>query len=288
VLLERRLSRMSASPITDLSRLCLHTVTTKPWPLATAAKNYAAAGLKAITVWRDAAQNHAGGFKAAGDVCRSEGLEIVSYVRGGFFTALNVTGRQAAIDENKRIIDEAAALGAPLVVLVCGATRGQSLFTSRAQIAEALAAILPHAGACGLKLGIEPLHPMYADSRSAVNTLTQALDLALELKDNHIGVTVDVFHLWWDDRLQAEIGRCGREGKLFSFHICDWKNQPIDMLNDRGLMGEGVINLPEIRGWIEQAGFRGFHEVEIFSVRYWAMDQDEFLKQIIAAYQTKS
>ena len=279
---------MSALPITDLSRLCLHTITTKPWPLAVSAKNYAAAGIKAITVWRDAAQNHPDGIKAAGNLCRGEGLEIVSYVRGGFFTALTETGRQTAIDENKRIIDEAAELGAPLIVLVCGATPGQSLFTSRAQIADGLAAVLPHARARGIKLGIEPLHPMYADSRSGVNTITQALDMALGLKDDHIGVTVDVFHLWWDDRLQAEITRCGREGKLFSFHICDWKNQPSDMLNDRGLMGEGVINVPEIRGWVEQTGFRGFNEVEIFSTRYWAMDQGEFLKQIIAAYQTKS
>jgi len=139
-----------------------------------------------------------------------------------------------------------------------------------------------------VKLGIEPLHPMYADSRSAVNTMTQALDMALELKDDHIGVTADAFHLWWDDRLEAEISRCGREGKLFSFHICDWKNQPCDMLNDRGLMGEGVINVPEIRGWVEQTGFRGFNEVEIFSNRYWAMDQGEFLRQIIQAYRTKS
>jgi sugar phosphate isomerase/epimerase len=279
---------MSALPITDLSRLCLHTVTTKPWPLAVAARNYAAAGVKGITVWRDAAQSHPDGIKAAGHLCRGEGLEIVSYVRGGFFTALDGSGRQKAIDENKRVIDEAAELGAPLIVLVCGATPGQSLFTSRAQISEALAAILPHARAHGVKLGIEPLHPMYADSRSAVNTMTQALDMALELKDDHIGVTVDVFHLWWDDRLEAEIARCGRAGKLFSFHICDWKNQPCDMLNDRGLMGEGVINVPEIRGWVEQTGFRGFNEVEIFSNRYWAMDQGEFLRQIIQAYRTKS
>ena len=279
---------MSALPITDLSRLCLHTVTTKPWPLAMAARNYAAAGIRGITVWRDAAQNHPDGIKAAGHLCRGEGLEIVSYVRGGFFTARDGPGRQKAIDENKRIIDEAAELGAPLIVLVCGATPGQSLFTSRAQISDALSAILPHARAQGVKLGIEPLHPMYADSRSAVNTMTQALDLALALQDDHLGVTADVFHLWWDDRLESEIARCGREGKLFSFHICDWKNLPSDMLNDRGIMGEGVINVPEIRGWVEQTGFRGFNEVEIFSTRYWAMDQGEFLKQIIAAYQTKS
>jgi sugar phosphate isomerase/epimerase len=279
---------MSASTINDLSRLCLHTVTTKPWPLAVAAKKYAAAGIKAITIWRDSARSHPDGIKAAGNVCRGEGLEVVSYVRGGFFTALDGAKRQAAIDDNLRMIDEAAELGAPLIVLVCGATPGQSLFTSRSQIAEALATILPHARDCGVKLGIEPLHPMYADSRSAVSTMTQALDMALALDHDHIGVTVDVFHLWWDDRLQAEITRCGAAGKLFSFHICDWRNQPVDMLNDRGLMGEGVIDIAEIRGWVEATGFRGYNEVEIFSNRFWSMDQDVFLKQILEAYRTKS
>jgi sugar phosphate isomerase/epimerase len=279
---------MPASPITDLSRLCLHTVTTKPWPLATAAKKYAAAGLKGITVWRDAATNHPAGLKDAGHVCRNEGLEIVSYVRGGFFAALDATRRQEAIDDNLRMIDEAATLGAPLIVMVCGAAPGQSLFASRAQIADGFRAILPHARASGVKLGIEPLHPMYADSRSAVNTMRQAIDMAVELKDDHLGVTPDVFHIWWDDQLQADIARCGREKKLFSFHICDWKNQPVDMLNDRGLMGEGVIDVPQIRDWVEQTGFRGYHEVEIFSHRYWAMDQDEFLKLIIEAYRTNS
>jgi sugar phosphate isomerase/epimerase len=279
---------MSALPITDLSRLCLHTVTTKPWPLATAAKKYAAAGVKGITVWRDAAQQHGDGLKDAGRICREEGLEIVSYVRGGFFAALDAASRQAAIDDNLRMIDEAAALGAPLIVMVCGAAPGQSLFVSRAQIADGFRAILHHARSCGVKLGIEPLHPMYADSRSAINTMHQAIELAVGMADDHLGVTVDVFHVWWDDHLKADIARCGREKKLFSFHICDWRNQPVDLLNDRGLMGEGVINIPEIRAWVQDAGFHGFHEVEIFSNRYWAMDQDEFLKRIIEAYRTQS
>lgn len=275
---------MAASPIKDLSRLCLHTVTTKPWPLATAAKKYAAAGIGGITIWRDAAQQHPDGPKAAGQLCRDEGLEIVSYVRGGFFAGLDAASRQAAINDNKRMIDEAVTIGAPLIVMVCGAAPGQSLFTSRAQIAEGFAAILPHARDAGVKLGIEPLHPMYADSRSAVNTMTQALDLSLGLQDDHVGVTVDVFHLWWDDRLEAEIARCGREGKLFSFHICDWCNQPVDMLNDRGLMGDGCIDIRTIRGWVEDAGFRGFNEVEVFSEHYWAMDQEQYVETIRKAY----
>ena len=170
--------------------------------------------------------------------------------------------------------------------MVCGAAPGQSLFASRAQIADGFRGILHHARACGVKLGIEPLHPMYADSRSAINTMRQAIDMSVGLAD-HLGVTADVFHIWWDDHLKADIARCGREKKLFSFHICDWKNQPSDMLNDRGLMGEGVIKVREIRGWVEDTGFHGFHEVEIFSNRYWAMDQDEYLKLIIEAYSQR-
>jgi sugar phosphate isomerase/epimerase len=272
----------------DLSNLCIHTITTKPWALATAAAKYAAAGIGGITVWRDAAQAHPDGIRAAGQVCRDAGLEIVSYVRGGFFTGLQKTERAAAMDENRQIIDEAVELGAPLIVLVCGATPGQSLQTSRDQIRAGIEAVLPHAEAAGIQLGIEPLHPMYADSRSAVNTLGQANDLAIAIDSPWVGVTVDVFHLWWDDRLEAEIRRCGEAGKLFSFHICDWKDRPDDMLNDRGLMGEGVINVPEIRGWVEATGFTGYNEVEIFSNRYWSMDQDAYLAEIIEAYKQHS
>lgn len=272
----------------DLSKLCIHTITTKPWSLATAADKYAAAGIGGITVWRDAAQAHPDGIKAAGRVCRDAGLDIVSYVRGGFFTGRSKEDRAAAMDENRQIIDEAAALGAPLIVLVCGATPGQSLQTSRDQIQAGIEAVLPHAETAGVKLGIEPLHPMYADSRSAVNTLGQANDLAIAIDSPWVGVTVDVFHLWWDDRLEAEIRRCGEAGKLFSFHICDWKDRPDDMLNDRGLMGEGVIDVPGIRAWVEATGFTGYNEVEIFSNRYWAMDQDGFLEEIIRAYREKS
>jgi sugar phosphate isomerase/epimerase len=279
---------MPASPITDLSRLCLHTATTKPWPLATAARKYAAAGVKGITLWRDAAQAHADGFKDAGRLCREEGLDIVSYARGGGFAALDARARQAAIDDNLRVIDEAAALGAPLVVLVCGAAPGQSLFASRAQIADGLRAILHHARGSGIRLAIEPLHPMYADSLSAINTMRQAIDMAVGLHDDFLGVAVDVFQVWWDDHLKADIMRCGREKKLFAFHICDWLDQPASLLNDRGLMGDGVIDVPEIRSWVNQAGFHGFHEVEIFSSRYWAMDQDKFLQLIVDAYRAKS
>ena len=193
--------------------------------------------------------------------------------------------RQTAIDDNRRAIAEAHELGAPLVVLVCGAVPGQPLEDSRAQITEGIAAVLDDCKATGVKLGIEPLHPMYADSRSAVNTLGQANDMCEQLNSPYVGVAADVYHLWWDPALEQEIARCGKIGALFSFHVCDWRSPTTDFLNDRGLMGEGCIDIRKIRGWVEAAGFNGFNEVEIFSDRLWARDQDEYLAQIIQAYR---
>jgi len=272
---------MPASALTDFSRLCLHTITTKPWSLDEACGEYARAGVKGISVWRDTLEGR--DVAAAGKQLRNAGLSIVSLVRGGFFPAKDAAGRQKAMDENRQCIDEAAALGAPIIVLVCGAVAGQPLAESRKQIAEGIASVLPHAKAAGVKLAIEPLHPMYADTRSAINTLKQANDVAAQF-DASVGVAVDVYHLWWDDQLEAEIARCGRLGKLLAYHVCDWRSPTVDLLNDRGLMGEGVIPLRQIRGWVEAAGFGGFIEVEIFSHRLWQLNQLDFLRQIQAAY----
>ena len=277
---------MSAAPLTDLSRLCVHTITTKPWPLEEAARQFSKAGIGGITVWRDALAGRDTG--ATGRLLRELNLKVVSLCRGGFFPHAEAAGRQLALDDNRRAVDEAAALGAPHVVLVCGAVPGQPLEESRKQIRDGIAAVLPHAGAAGVKLAIEPLHPMYADSRSAVNTLAQANDLAEALASPWVGVAVDVYHLWWDPALETEISRCGRNGNLLAFHICDWKTPTTDLLNDRGLMGEGSINLRQIRGWVEKAGFAGFNEVEIFSNRYWAGDQAAFLEKIVGAYYQHS
>lgn len=274
---------MSVEPLTDLSRLCLHTITTKPWSIEEAAAKYSAAGVRGITVWRNALDGR--DPAAVGTMLRDQGLEIVSLCRGGFFPHLKPAGRQAAIDENRRIIDEAAALGAPLIVLVCGAEPEQPLEASREQIVAGIEALLPQAAAAGVKLAIEPLHPMYADDRSAINTLKQANDACEQLQSEWAGVAVDVYHLWWDPELAVEIARCGRNNQIFAFHVCDWKTPTTDLLLDRGLMGEGCIPIRTIRGWVEASGFTGRHEVEIFSNRYWAMDQDQFLEQITAAYR---
>ena len=171
-----------------------------------------------------------------------------------------------------------------MLVLVCGADPFQSLEESRKQIRDGIAAILPDASAAGVKLTIEPLHPMYADTRSAINTLAQANDMAEELNSPWVGIAVDVYHLWWDPFLEKEIKRCGENGNLAAFHICDWKVPTTDLLLDRGLMGEGCIPVKQIRSWVEATGFTGFNEVEIFSNAYWKEDQSDFLKKIIKAY----
>jgi sugar phosphate isomerase/epimerase len=272
-----------AAPLPDLRRLCVHTITTKPWAIETAATKFAAAGVAGITVWRDTLAGR--DIAATGRLLRDQGLAVVSLCRGGFFPGATAAERAKAIDDNRRAIAEAQALGAPLIVLVCGAVPGQPLTESRRQILDGIAAVLPECQAAGVKLAVEPLHPMYADSRSAVNTLGQANDMVEQLRSPLVGVAVDVYHLWWDPTLEAEIARCGRLRALFAYHVCDWRTPTVDLLNDRGLMGEGCIPLRQIRAWVEATGFRGFNEVEVFSTRLWATDQDEYLRKIVQAYR---
>ena len=271
-----------STPILDLSKLCIHTITTKPWSIEEAAAKYQNAGVKGISVWRNYLEGR--NIFQTGEMLKNHGLEVVALVRGGFFPSTNLSKRQLAITDNKKALDEAAAVGAEMVVLVCGADPGQSLETSRAQIQEGIEAVLPHAIENKVKLAIEPLHPMYADTRSAINTMAQANDMAEAINSDFVGVAADVYHLWWDPNLETEIKRCGAHGNLLAFHICDWLSPTTDFLNDRGLMGEGCINIPLIRSWVEEAGFTGFNEVEIFSDRLWASDQDEFLSKIIDSY----
>ena len=274
---------MKFNPLADISRLCIHTITTKPWGIEEAAKNYSAAGAKGITVWRDALQNR--NIRQTGEMLRNSGLSVVSLCRGGFFPNTEPGKRKSALDDNRRAIEEAFELGTDKIVLVCGADPRQSLGESVKQIHDGIAAILPEAKAAGVKLAIEPLHPMYADTRSAINTLAQANDLAEALNSPWVGVAVDVYHLWWDPALESEVKRCGRNNNLLAFHICDWKSPTTDLLNDRGLMGEGCIPIRKIRSWVEEAGFNGFIEVEIFSNEYWKMDQSVFLHKIIKSYK---
>ena len=251
---------MSAAALENFDRLCVHTITTRPWSIEEILQRYPAAGVKGISVWRYSLEKR--DPARIGAQIRQAGMSLVSLVRGGFFCAPGASERQQALDTNR-----------------------QAIRTSLAQIQAGLEAILPYAESCGVRLAVEPLHPMYADSRSAVATLKTANDLVEGFGSPWLGVAVDVFHVWWDPDLEEQIRRSGRQGTLFAFHLCDWKTGMEDMLNDRGLMGEGIIRLREIRGWVEEAGFAGFNEVEIFSQRWWERDQGEFLEQIKQAYR---
>ena len=269
-----------------LDRLCLHTKTTKPWPIETAARKFSRAGIRGISVWRDALEGR--DPVKVGTMLKGEGLEVVSLVRGGFFPDTDSKKRLEAIDQNKRALEDAASISAPLLVLVCGADPRQALEDSRKQIYDGIASLIPMAADLGVRLAIEPLHPMYTVTRSAINTLKQANDM-VELTDSgQVGVAVDVYHLWWDPELEKEIKRCGNLGKLFAFHICDWKVPTGDFLNDREIISKGCIPVRKIRKWVEAAGFTGYNEVEIFSDNYWHQDQDSYLSAIIEAYKHHS
>jgi sugar phosphate isomerase/epimerase len=216
------------------------------------------------------------------------GMHVVSLCRGGFFPSANALQRQKALDDNLFAIEQAVEVGAPLIVLVCGSDRNQPLEKSRDQILEGIEKILPDVQKAGVKLAIEPLHPMYAADRSAINTLKQANDLTEKINSPWVGIAVDVYHLWWDPDLECEILRCGTNNRLFAFHVSDWKVPTTDFLNDMGLMGEGCIGIPSIRSWVESAGFTGYIEVEIFSDLRWAGDQQVYLELIKEAFLNKT
>ena len=271
-----------ATELTDYSKLCVHTLTTKPWNLRQCVENYSAAGIHGITIWRNVLEGQ--NLKESKKLLDDFGMNVVSVARGGFFPSVEKEKRQAAIDDNLFCIEQAAAVNAPVIVLVCGADGRQPLEKSRDQIKEGILKILLQAKAAGVKLAIEPLHPMYAGDRSAINTLAQANQMAEEINSEFVGIAVDVYHLWWDNNLQQEIIRCGKNGKLFAFHVCDWNVPTTDFLNDRGLMGDGCIPVKQIRGWVEETGFSGYNEVEIFSDKYWAANQNEYLEKIKNAY----
>ena len=266
-------------------RLCIHSITTKPWTVEDCLRHYPKAGVGAITLWR---YNLEGRDPATvGRQAREAGLPVVSLCRGGFFPATSAEGRQKGIDDNLLAIEQAHALGTDMIVLVCGAVPGQSLVESRKQVADGIAAVLPAATAAGVRLAIEPLHPMYADDRSAVNTMRQAQEICDALgSPPGLGIAADVYHLWWDPELEDQIRSSAALGRLFAFHICDWKTPTNDFLNDRGLMGEGCIPIRQISDWVDSTGFSGFREVEIFSNTYWAQDQADYLQRIRTAYET--
>jgi sugar phosphate isomerase/epimerase len=279
---EFRHSNFVENAMQDLSRLAIHTQTNKPWTLRQCVEAYSAAGIPGISVWRHVIEPL--GSKEAGKIIRDYGLKVPALVRGGFFTALDPAARLAALDMNRACIDEAREIGAEMVVLVVGATPGLSLQDARKQVTERIAALIPYAKQANVKLTIEPLHPMYAGDKSCINRMAEAREVCQALREEILGIAVDVYHLWWDPDLESEIKLAGQLGLIFAFHVCDWLANTTHMLTDRGLMGEGVINIPQIRSWVEAAGFNGMIEVEIFSERLWATYQTAYVKQIAEAY----
>ncbi|MEK6245459.1 MAG: sugar phosphate isomerase/epimerase family protein [Pseudomonadota bacterium] len=256
----------------DPSKLSLNTATTRQqWGLAQAIEGCARHGIRGIAPWRDQVAQM--GLKEAAMAIKANGLTVTGLCRGGFFTAKDW------LDDNRRAIEEAHTLGAQCLVLVVGGLPegSKDLGRARERVKESISIILPEARKAGVPLAIEPLHPMQAAERACINTLEQALDICDALGDG-IGVAVDLYHVWWDPKLEQQIRRAGKQ-RILAYHICDWLVPTRDLLNDRGMMGDGVIDLPRIRAWVEAAGYSGFHEVEIFSERdWWQREPDEVLR----------
>ncbi|MDH3233127.1 MAG: sugar phosphate isomerase/epimerase [Alphaproteobacteria bacterium] len=271
----------------DTSLLSLNTATVRAqWSLEDCIAGCARHGIGGIAPWRDKLAE-CGVTKAAG-LIRDAGLHVSGLCRGGMFPAATAAGRAAALDDNRRAVDDAAEIGAACLILVVGGLPegSKDITDARSQVQDGIAATLEHARAVGMPLAIEPLHPMYAADRACVNTLKQANDMCEALGEG-VGVAVDIYHLWWDPDLEAEIARAGAAGRILAFHVCDWLVPTTDLLLDRGMMGDGVIDIPRIRGWVEAAGFDGASEVEIFSVNnWWKRDADEVLKTCIERHQT--
>jgi sugar phosphate isomerase/epimerase len=261
--------------------ISLNLATTRgSWGFAEAVDGCLRHGITAISPWRD--QIEAIGLDEAARIVRQNKIQVTGVCRGGMFPGVDAADRQKRLDDNFRAIDQAAALNADCLVLVVGGLPGASkdLPGARQQVTDGIAAMLPHAKASGVKIAIEPLHPMYAADRACVNTVDQALDICERLGET-VGVALDVYHIWWDPNLSNAIARAGRMKRIFAHHICDWLVPTRDMLNDRGMMGDGVIDLKGIRGMIEDAGFHGPQEVEIFSTEnWWKRPGDEVLQVI--------
>jgi len=267
-------------PFTDISRLSLNQATTQRWSLREAIDGCARAGIPAIGIWRDKLAE--AGVEAAARMMREAGLHVSSVCRGGMFPAATAAERAARIDDNRRAIDEAAALAADVLVLVCGAAPDKDIRAGRAMVADAIEQLIPYAAERGVKLGIEPLHPMYAGDRSVITTLSEALDLVERFATPHVGVVIDTYHVWWDPYLFAQIERAG--GHILGYHVCDWLVPTPHMLLGRGMMGDGVIDFRPIRAAVERAGYSGPIEVEIFNQAIWDTPGDAVLELMRARF----
>jgi sugar phosphate isomerase/epimerase len=250
-------------------------MTANPWSLEQTVRNCSMHGIPYIGVWRHKLD---GKVAKASAMIRDEGLKVSSLCRGGWFSAPSSEERRQRIADNRLAIEEAALLGAPVLVIVSGPASGQTLDDARATVLDGLLEILPDAEKAGVILGIEPLHPMYAAERSVVVTLKQANDLADQLSSPAAGVVVDVFHIWWDPEVMQQIERA--HGRIAGFHVSDWPVPLPGILKGRAMMGDGVIDLRRLRQAVEAAGYDGPIEVEIFNDEIWKSADDELLERI--------
>jgi sugar phosphate isomerase/epimerase len=256
--------------------LSLNTVTVKErWGLTECIEGCARHGIPGISPWRDVLA--AMGVQKAARRIREAGLTVTGLCRGGMFPAADAEGRRRAIEDNRRAIAEAHALRAACLVMVCGGLPpgSKDLPGARAMVRDGLEAILPEARAAGVTLALEPLHPMTCADRSVLSTLGQALDLCEALGEG-TGVALDVYHVWWDPALEAQMARAA--GRIAAFHACDWLVPTTDTVFDRGMMGDGVIDIPRLRALAQAAGYAGAVEVEILSHRWWREDPEAVLR----------
>ncbi|MFE2676025.1 sugar phosphate isomerase/epimerase family protein [Streptomyces hygroscopicus] len=267
-------------------RLSLNQETIKQWSLPELVEGCVKAGVTGVGLWREPVQRY--GVQAAAELVRNAGLTVTSLCRGGFFTAIDPERRAAALADNRAAVDEAAALGTDTLVLVSGGLPAGSrdLFAARERVADALARLAPYAADHGVRLAIEPLHPMYAADRCVVSTLAQALDLAMRFPADQVGVVVDTYHLWWDDTVAAQIARAGAGGRIAAFQLADWITPlPEGVLLGRGQLGDGSVDFRWFRERVDATGYTGPIEVEIFNPDLWARDGAEVLAEVVGRYR---
>ncbi|WP_194905191.1 sugar phosphate isomerase/epimerase family protein [Catenulispora rubra] len=267
-------------------KLSLNQATVKRLTLAEAVDGCVRAGVPAIGLWRDRVQEI--GIEAAGKIVRASGLEVTSLCRGGFMTAASAEDRAAALADNKQAVLEAAGVGTDVLILVVGGLPAGSkdLPAARAAVAEGIADLAPFAAEHGVKLAIEPLHPMFCADRAVVSTLGQALDIAEAFPAEQVGVVVDTYHVWWDPRLEASITRAGKGNRILSYQECDWVVPlPADMLLGRGHVGDGHIDFARMRALVTAAGWKGCAEVEIFNQEIWDTDGDRTIATVRARHE---
>jgi sugar phosphate isomerase/epimerase len=256
-----------------LGRLSLNQITVDQWTLPEVVEGCLRAGITTLAPWRERVAEI--GVPAASRLIADAGLRVSSLCRGGFFPASSASERRRADDGNRRAVDEAAALGTDVLVLVCGPPLGRDLAQARAEIAAGIERLAPYAAEHGVRLGIEPLHPMMIGERSAIVTLGEALDLALRFEAEQVGVVIDVYHVWWDPALAREIARAS--DRIVGFHVSDWLVPTVDLLQGRGMMGDGIIDVRRIRHLVEAAGYAGPIEVEVINRDLWRLPGDELV-----------